>query len=105
MAEYEITPGVQSDLLDIGRYTTRTWGAAQALRYKASLTGAFAAIARDEIRSRAVKKSRPELRFARCEHHYIFFQVREGREPLILAVLHERMELMERLKERLSRSW
>ncbi len=102
MAEYEITTGVESDLLDIARYTTRTWGVAQALRYKASLTSALAAIARGEIRSRAVQKSRPELRFVRCERHYIFFRMREGREPLILAVLHERMDLMERLKKRLA---
>jgi hypothetical protein len=33
--------------------------------------------------------------------HVIFHQERVGDRPLILAVFHESMELMERLKERL----
>ena len=36
---------------------------------------------------------------ARCEHHRIFFH--EGLEIVIIAILHERMDLIRRLEERL----
>jgi len=36
------------------------------------------------------------------EHHYIFYCTREDQPPLILAVFHERMDLMQRLKKRLT---
>ena len=38
---------------------------------------------------------------ARIEHHYVFHLVREDQCPLILAVLHENMDLMNRLRDRL----
>ena len=35
----------------------------------------------------------------RCEQHYIFFLPNEG--PIVLAILHARMDFMRRLQERL----
>jgi hypothetical protein len=40
-------------------------------------------------------------RFVPCEHHYVFFTKPPGAPVLILAVLHERMDLVARLKQRL----
>jgi toxin ParE1/3/4 len=48
-----------------------------------------------------VLKHRPELLVSRCEHHYVFHLVRKKQCPLILAVFHESMDLMVRLRERL----
>jgi plasmid stabilization system protein ParE len=36
----------------------------------------------------------PALRMARCEHHYVFCLPREGAPALIMAIFHERMDLM-----------
>lgn len=44
----------------------------------------------------------PALRMAHCEHHYIFCLRRENAPPLIVAILHERMNLMTRLAGRLA---
>lgn len=41
------------------------------------------------------------LRVKQAESHYIFCLARTGRPALILAILHERMNLMARLKRRL----
>ncbi len=38
---------------------------------------------------------------ARSEHHYIFCMIRETQPALIIAILHERMDLMSRLKDHL----
>lgn len=43
----------------------------------------------------------PGLRLAHCGHHYIFCLPREDAPALIVAVLHERMDLMLRLAARL----
>lgn len=44
----------------------------------------------------------PKLRMARCEHHYVFCLPREGAPALIAAILHERMDLITRLGNRLA---
>jgi toxin ParE1/3/4 len=44
----------------------------------------------------------PQVRVARCQHHYAFYVHPEAQKPLILAVLHEQMDLLARLGERLS---
>ncbi len=41
------------------------------------------------------------LRMGRYEHHYVFCLPREGAPALIVAIFHERMDLMTRLADRL----
>jgi hypothetical protein len=44
----------------------------------------------------------PQIRVTRSEkHHYIFYIHPEGRRPCIIAILHERMDKVARLKNRL----
>ena len=43
----------------------------------------------------------PGLRMMRCEHHYIFCLPRDEAPALVVAILHERMNLMMRLADRL----
>lgn len=43
----------------------------------------------------------PSLRIGLYEHHYIFCLPREGAPALIVAIFHERIDLMTRLAERL----
>src|SRR6266850_2262628 len=59
------------------------------------------AIGQGKIQRRVFSKKRPELLFTHCEHHYIFYMMRHNRCPLIIAVLHENMNLVARLKKRL----
>ncbi|MBL8639310.1 MAG: type II toxin-antitoxin system RelE/ParE family toxin [Alphaproteobacteria bacterium] len=44
----------------------------------------------------------PGLRVAHCGNHYIFYTLQTKTQALILAVLHERSDLLTRLKSRLS---
>lgn len=93
MPEYEISPAADRDLLEIARYTIKTWGLEQADRYEAIGKGA--------ARLRPFLEHRPELLFCRCEHHYVFLLQRANACPLILAVFHKNMDLMKRLRNRL----
>ena len=101
MPNYKLTPDAENDLLKIATYTIETWGLEQADRYGASLEGCFVAIADGSARSRAPLPHRPELRVYRCQHHYVFAFINEDAPALIVAVLHEKMDLMSRLRERL----
>ena len=101
MAAYELAPAAERDLEEIARYTIEVWGVARARRYEAQLKRHFAAIGLARVRTRVFLKSRPELLVSRCEHHYVFHLKREDRLPHILAVFHESMDLMSRLRKRL----
>ena len=78
-----------------------TCGVEQARRYESLLENHFRAIGHQKTRALVFLKHRPELLVSRVEHHYVFHLVREMQCPLILAVLHENMELMNRLRDRL----
>ena len=43
--------------------------------------------------------TQPLLRVVRCEHHYVFYL--KKKTPVIIAVLHEKMDVMQRLAGRL----
>jgi hypothetical protein len=52
------------------------------------------------VRRRVFSRKRSDLVFTHCEHHYVFYFVREGDCPLIVAVLHEKMKLGAQIKKR-----
>jgi plasmid stabilization system protein ParE len=98
MPEYELTALAEKDLKSIARYTIDKWGLQQAKRYETLLANRFQQIAHGRITPRVFFDHRQDLLFTRCEHHYIFYCTRDNQCPLILAVFHERMDLMQRLK-------
>ena len=101
MPEYRLTPDAEDDLLEIAIYTIRRWGLQQADVYEAALVGCFQTIGQGKEQSSAPITHRPELQVTRCRHHYVF-SLREKNSPaLIVAILHEKMDLMVRLRERL----
>ena len=101
MANYELTAAADEDLKSIALYTISKWGPAQAARYAAFLEAHFEAIGSGKARTRIFLRHRPELRVSRARRHYVFHLEREKQCPLILAVFHENMDLMTRLRARL----
>ena len=59
------------------------------------------AVARGEGVFKDMGSLLPGLRMASCGKHYIFCMPQTGAPSIILAVLHELMDLMTRLKGRL----
>ena len=102
MVPYELTPAAEADLREIARYTLRQWGARQAQRYGRLLEAGFRKIAEDRAVSKTFSERYPQVRVTRCEHHYVFSLHPDGQKPRILAVLHEHMDLLARLGDRLS---
>jgi toxin ParE1/3/4 len=92
-----------ADLRAIARYTIDRWGHAQARKYIQDLDDASAAVATGRAAFKDLSAMHPGLRSLQAGSHYIFCLSRAGRPALILAILHERMDLMSRLKGRLDK--
>lgn len=101
MPKFELAEAAEADLQSIALYTLSKWGVEQATRYGAILDAHFEAIGNGRARTRVFLPHRPELLVSRIQHHYVFHLTRERKCPLILAVFHENMDLMARLRNRL----
>lgn len=100
MADLHYTPQALDDLDAIWQYTLETWGAAQAVAYVERLEQRCKTIAEDEalpVKSVATKAGKCLM--VRHDHHRIFFY-RNG-TMVVLAILHESMDLIHRLEARL----
>lgn len=98
---YVLTTAAEEDLRGIIRYTRNQWGDAQVKRYITLLERGIARLAAGEGSYKSLNEVYPSLHVARCEHHYVFCLPRETSHALIIAIFHERMDLMTRLADRL----
>ncbi len=99
---YVLTEAAAADIRSIIRYTRSQWGDAQVRRYLASLERCMADLAANHSAFQDMSRLYPSLRIAHCEHHYIFCLPREAAPALMVAIFHERMNLMTRLTGRLT---
>ena len=98
---YVLTQAAEADLRDIIRYTRKQWGAAQVRQYVGRRESGIAQLAAGQSAFQEVSAVFPALRVARCQHHYVFCLPRDDAPALIVAIFHERMDLMTRLGDRL----
>ena len=90
MAVFRFSRRAEADLLNIGAYTLRTWGKAQAARYISELEACCRKLANNPALGRRCDEVRPGLR--RLEHgkHVVFYRCkRDG--ILVSRILHQRM--------------
>lgn len=99
MQSYDLTLATEEDLRGIWRYTYETWGFEQAETYFARIEACFEAVGNRRAQSKAFEGLPDSLRIHICEHHYIIWLDEE--RPVIIAILHERMDFMRWLKNRL----
>lgn len=100
MRNFELTLAAEEDLTGIWLYTHDTWGFDQAEKYYDQIVSCCEAVGSGKARSKPVKGLTDNINVHRCEQHYIFFLPSE--RPIILAILHGRMDFVARLQERLS---
>ncbi|MEO7468018.1 MULTISPECIES: type II toxin-antitoxin system RelE/ParE family toxin [Sphingobium] len=99
---YVLTATAETELQDIIAYTYDRWGEDQARAYANTLLGSMTALAAGHERYRDLADLHPGLRTAKSGRHHIFCLVRVDAPALVIAILHERMDLMMRLNERLT---
>lgn len=100
-SSYLLTAAAEADLRDVIRYTRRQWGDAQTRSYITKLTRGIERLAIGQGALKEIPALYPGLRMAHCEHHYLFCLPREDAPALVVAIFHERMDLMARLADRL----
>ena len=100
---YVLTLEAEADLRGIIRYTRQQWSDQQVRVYIGRLERGIARLAARQGAYRDMSDLYPKLLMAHCEHHYAFALTREGAPALVVAILHERMDLMTRLAERLNK--
>lgn len=100
-APYVLTRGAAADLREVVSYTLRTWGKTQCQAYIAEIEKAASELALGQGTYKDRDDLLPGLRVRRAGHHYLFCLPRNDQPALILAILHERMDMVARLQERL----
>jgi plasmid stabilization system protein ParE len=98
---YVLSSLAEADLRDIVRYSRKQWGDQRTRAYVEQLERGTSKLARAEGHYRDMSAVYPELRVALVGHHYVFCLPRADAPALVVAVLHERMDLITRLKARL----
>lgn len=98
MASFSFTPSAREDLVDIWLYTQQTWGEAQADAYNADLENCCERIVDGVAHVRRLPET--DIWQHHCRHHYIFF-LKRADGIVVIAVLHENMDLLRRLQARL----
>lgn len=90
MSAYSLARLAESDLKSIIRYTMKTWGPAQTVRYRQGLQDCFQLLADNPSVGRRCDSIRPGLR--RFEHgKHVVFYLQQPHEVLIVRVLHQGM--------------
>ncbi|MDR1990477.1 MAG: type II toxin-antitoxin system RelE/ParE family toxin [Acidobacteriaceae bacterium] len=104
MSPYSLTAAAAADLRGIISYTRKQWGTAQSRSYTAQLKQGMKRLALRQGVVKDMGETYQTLRMVHCEHHYIFCISGRGDAPaLIIAILHDRMDVMTRLASRLKR--
>jgi len=101
LKNYLLTAKAEADLRSIIRYTRKEWGDRQTRRYIDKLEQGIMSLTDGKSASRDMGDLYPNLRMKKCEHHYVFCLPRKNEPSLIIAIFHERMDLMIRLADRL----
>ncbi|MEP3114468.1 type II toxin-antitoxin system RelE/ParE family toxin [Nisaea sp.] len=96
--DFDLTQAAEEDLTGTWLHTLATWGLDQADKYFDLIGTCCEAVGRRMALSKPVGRLTGSIRVHRCAQHYIFFI--DNTRPVVLAILHGRMDFLERLKER-----
>jgi toxin ParE1/3/4 len=87
---YRLARLAETDLKSIVRYTMKTWGRAQTIRYRQGLQDCFQLLADNPSISRNCDSIHPGLRRFKHGKHVVFY-LSGPDELLIVRVLHQQM--------------
>ncbi len=97
---YRLTSGAESDVRGILYYTLQRWGAEQAEKYVLQLEQCLTDLVSGRRSGKNFSAELPEMQMFHCEHHFVFY-LRQAEVLAVVAILHESMDLVSRLAERL----
>ena len=96
---YQISDDAVIDLKEIAQYTSEMWGGDAVENYVSEIFNKLDAIGRGNIIKEHYGDSFPELYVTRFRNHLIFYQVKEGKVPLIMRILHHKQDKLRHLNK------
>ena len=99
MSEYIISKKALEDINNIWIYTAENWSAEQANRYYDLIYDEIEYIVKNFEMARDFGKIRKSYRYSKVKSHLIFFKKDKMNEIEVVRVLHERMDIENRLAE------
>ena len=102
MPNYELSPTAEKDMQQVTRYTLNKWGSESLEKYITGLKATFDAIGNGDALKREFSKRFPTVLVTKYRYHFVFY-IRDGLEiAVIIGVIHERRDVVNRLSERLT---
>lgn len=98
MAKFKLTNNAVNDLSDIWNYTCDAWSESQADKYYKLIINACASIAKKPQQGKVYEEIYPDLQGKKASKHIIFYRIMEDKTIKITRILHERMDLKNKLK-------
>lgn len=99
MAKFKFTNDAVKDLSDFWSYTVETWSESQADKYYKLIINSCSAIAKKPQIGKIYSEIYPDLKGKLISKHIIFYRVMEDQSIEITRILHERMDLKNKLKK------
>ncbi len=99
MTEYVISAKAIEDINNIWVFTAENWTVEQADRYHNLIFDEIEYIVRNFEMARDFGKIRKSYKYSKVKEHLIFFKKNKTNEIEIVRVLHERMEIENRLAD------
>ena len=98
MGKYRLTNLAVQDLSDIWNYTFDHWSELKADNYHEQLTNTFESIATNDQQGQNYEGIRRDLFGFQVNRHIVFYRIISNELVEITRILHERMDLKNRLK-------
>ena len=99
MSTYIISEKALEDINKIWIYTAENWSVEQANRYYNLIFDEIEYIAANFLMARDFENIRKNYRFSKIKSHIIFFKKNKFNEIEVIRVLHERMDIDNRLAD------
>jgi toxin ParE1/3/4 len=97
MPDFKISNKAMEDLLDIARYTEKTWGAKQRQLYLKMLDLTFYALAEQPTNGLCCDDIRPGYLKKHAGNHVIFYRLSLASTVEVIRILHKRMDVSSHL--------
>lgn len=97
MRPYLLTTAARKDLVDIGGFTTESWGKRQRDKYLKQLDDAFKLLARQPEIGRDADDIRPGYKKFSQGSHIIFYRAGTESKIVVIRILHNSMDVDQRL--------
>lgn len=99
MANYFLTIKAVEDLSNIWKYTYEVWSESQADKYYELLVGTFQEIVRNPGLGKNYDEIDSTILGLRVGNHIVFYQMVQSDDIEIIRILHQRMDLQNRIDE------